>query len=350
MKKKSLIQKLPHNHFGTVGDKVINSLASGISCSVTGIPGYGMEFFAKFVANRLAQNPFKRKVCILNATDPQLVGAKYIKEVVYEALGITSMKPEGRYTVVVGEVLNAENKELYIFLSKLRWSLGDKLSILFVCNYTLIKDQESFIQYDSALFHPFYIIPVFDQEKTYNIISMNNTEFNWAIDNKYWPRIYMLSGGNPALIRNICMAMYEEGDQVLDSSKSLIMIEPLRTRIKDIVLAISELTIPDSLKLGIINSDLTPFSPLVSEYLHGNINQEISLLLNDLSDKEKVVISFMILKKGNYVTKELLAMILDQDLETYSEWAMYKFMQRLSLKAKRHFEIKNKRGVGWYLK
>src|SRR3989344_3775068 len=116
-----LVEQLPEDHFGKVVLDVINALTKGRNCSVYGIPGYGMEFFAKQVGILLIRTNPELKVVLLNSSDDffskkkdiieYLASYFFIEKPSYEK--INHFLNKNKVVIIVGEVLTSEHKDLF---------------------------------------------------------------------------------------------------------------------------------------------------------------------------------------------------------------------------------------------
>jgi hypothetical protein len=62
----SIIKKLPLEHFGSITKDVMTNLSNGQCGGIYGIPGYGMDFFAKHIALHMQQQYPDLKIILLN--------------------------------------------------------------------------------------------------------------------------------------------------------------------------------------------------------------------------------------------------------------------------------------------
>jgi hypothetical protein len=222
-------------------------------------------------------------------------------------------------------------------------------TVLVVANYTLLTQTEKFLLHDEDIFTPLKKIDLFDLEGIRRIIRINNEEYHWNTPLKYAKKIFFLSGGNPALVKYICMALYEESELILNHLDKLIAFQPLNYRLSEIAKLTTELSIEQQLKLGILNHNGTLFSGLLAEYLRVNELEGLDLMFPDLTKTDRRILSLFIRNPNRLIDKEQLSLVLEQNVENYSEWAIYKAVARLRDKVKDKYIIRTLKGRGWRL-
>lgn len=350
----SIIEKLPPDHFGKATEEIINLMLTGHSPGVYGIPGYGMNYFAKhlllqiekkypkiqsillnlsFESNKIKILKNQLSIIINNKTVNEITMAKYLKK--------------HKIMIVLTEVHSPNHPKLYNFLCALKELHQRNFTVLSVADYTLFKDTELYLENGRYLFTPLIKIDNFDLQGVRRIISLNNKEYNWNIPLDLTNKIFFLSGGNPALIYSLCMAIYYEGPRILKHTKKLLRHQPLNYRLSEIAKLIPKLTIEQQVDLGIINPNGTLFAELVSEYLKVNELEGLDKLFPDLTKTDRKILTLFIQNIDKVIDKDQLSLVLDQTADTYSEWAIYKAVARVRDKIKDRYTIKTLKGQGW---
>jgi hypothetical protein len=340
----SLVEKLPRNHFGDVTEKVLKDLKSGRCHSVYGLPGYGMEFFAKSILN-LVQTELPDFSSLLINVEHNKDSLKIFKE-----NNVEKFIENNKLVLVLAEVLTPKYADFFSYINHLKWLSKDNLSVLVVADYSMYSEHTSYLQVGPDIFHPLSIIKPFDYEKTVKIIELNNTEYNWNIPLKHARKIYNLSGGIPALTKYICMAMYEEGFELIENPAKLVSIQPLTKRLQDLSALITRVDVEKLKKLGLLDERNKLVSGLVRYYLDQEELNGLSIAFDDLSRNEKKLLKCFIDNVGNTINKDQIAIVLGQDLDTYSEWAIYKAVERLKAKVSDILTIESSYGTGWVLR
>lgn len=350
----SIIEKFPEYHFGSITQEVITNLLNGQCCGIYGTPGYGMNFFAKHIAFLIAKKYPKVKIILLNLeleNDKVKVLEKELSKVLDEKqvneINLAEYLQDHKIIVILGEVHHPRHRKLFKFLDALYSISRTNFTVLTVANYTLFKYTEKYLKNAPSIFTPLKKIPNFDLEGVKRIIKINNEEYNWNIPQKMARKILFLSGGNPALVKYICMALYEEGEKLLDRPKKLTKIQPLRHRLADIAALIPKLSIEEQIQLGILNNNGTIFSELLVEYLKENELDGLDKLFPDLTKTDRKILTLFIQNLEQIIDKDQLSLILDQTADTYSEWAIYKAVARVRDKIKDRYTIKTLKGRGW---
>ncbi len=339
----SLIKKLKQDHFGQVFSDVLETLVSSGCCGVYGLPGYGMEFFAKQVVYIIQQKYKEFGTLLINAD----LDNSYDH---LEKMNLEAYLQKNKLILVLGEVLTPEHYNLFKYINYLKWTARDNLSVLTVSNYTLYSDYEKYFDYASELFVKKYHVKPFDIDGTEKIIQLNNEEYNWHTPMKLSRIIHEYSGGNPAITKYICMACYEEGIELIDFPELLIKLQPLRKRIKDISRLIPVLDIEQQQHLNIFSPNGELFSKLLKYYLTEESAEFEPLVHTKLSKTEQKLMNHLKYFPNKIITKDQISIILGQSLDSYSEWAIYKTMERIKRKLNGILCIENVHGKGWIIK
>jgi len=353
---RSIIEKLPKDHFGQVTEEVIGNLLGRQNAGIYGLPGYGRDYFAKqiylilekehpeisviFLNMRLdndkvsvVQNELKR----LTKTDPldEVAFGKYLKS--------------HKIIVIINEVSDAKQGELFKYLSALRAINQTQFTVLVAANYTIYTQTDRYLKYSESIFFPLKRIDPFDIDRVKQIIQINNTEYNWQIPLDLTKKIYFLSGGNPALVKHICMILYEEGFELIEQPQKLAEYQPLKFRISQIAKLTTELSIEQQIYFGLITSNGSLFSSLLAQFLKSNEIDGMHLLFPDLTKTDRRILTLFVQNPNKIIDKEQLSIILEQSASSYSEWAIYKAVARLRDKVKDRYAIQTLKGRGWKL-
>lgn len=350
----SIIEKLPEDHFGSITREVLDNLLAGQCPGVYGIPGFGMDYFAKQIALLINKKYPKIQTILLNL-ELENNKVKVLEQEFTKILGSTNIDEinirkyleNNKIVVILSEVYRPNHKKLFTFLSAIRELNQQNFTVLTVADYTLFKHTDKYLKYATNLFTPLRRIPNFDMEGVKRIIKMNNTEYKWNTPLNFAKKILFLSGGNPALVYSICMAMYYEGELFLDHTKKLVKYQPLNFRLSEIAELIPKLTIEEQIQIGILNNNGTLFSELLIEYLKTNELEGLDKLFPDLTKTDRKILTLFIQNLGQIISKDQLSLILDQTADTYSEWAIYKAVARVRDKIRDKYTIKTLKGRGW---
>lgn len=350
----SIIEKLPEDHFGNITKEVLELLLNGQCCGIYGIPGYGMDYFAKHIALLINKKYPKINTFLLNL---ELVNnkikilekelSKIIKTSKVNDLNIANYLKSNKIIIILSEVYQPKYKKLFQFLNTLRELNQQNFTVLTVADYTLFKHTDKYLKYSSNIFTPLRRIPNFDLEGVKRIIKINNEEYNWNIPLNLTRKVLFLSGGNPALAYSICMAIYYEGKLILNRLKKLVKYQPLNFRLSEIADLITKLTIEEQIQIGILNNNGTLFSDLLVEYLKTNELEGLDKLFPDLTKTDRKIMTLFVQNLSKVINKDQLSLILDQTADTYSEWAIYKAVARVRDKIKDKYTIKTLKGRGW---
>ncbi len=350
----SVIEKLPPDHFGKVTEEIINLMLTGHSPGVYGIPGYGMNYFAKHLLLQIEDKYPKIKTILLNLSfesnkikilKNQL--SMIIKNKTVNEITMSKYLKKHKIMIVLLEIHSPNYPKLYKFLCALKELHQRNFIVLSIGDYTLYKDTDQYLENGRYLFIPLIKIDNFDLKGVRRIIEINNKEYNWNIPLNLTNKIFFLSGGNPALVYSICMAIYYEGERILRHPNKLIKQQPLNFRLSEIAKLIPKLTIEQQVDLGIINTNGTLFAELLSEYLRINELEGLDQLFPDLTKTDRKILTLFIQNRGKIIDKHQLSLILDQTADTYSEWAIYKAVARVRDKIKDRYTIKTLKGQGW---
>ncbi|MBN2015784.1 helix-turn-helix domain-containing protein [Candidatus Dojkabacteria bacterium] len=350
----SIIQQLPKDHFGSVTQEVLGLLSSGQCAGIYGIPGYGMDYFAKHIAlllntkypeielvflNLELEN---NKIDILEKEFSRITGQGKINEIT-----MAKYLESNKLVVILSEVYSPNYKRLFRFLSAIRELNQQNFTVLTVANYTIFKHADKYLQNGNNLFTPLRKIDNFGLEGVKRIIKINNDEYKWNIPLDLTKKILFLSGGNPALVYSICMAIYYEGEKILDHTRKLVKYQPLNFRLAEIAELITKLTIEEQIQIGVLNNNGTIFSELLVEYLKNNEIEGLDKLFPDLTKTDRKILTLFIRNPGIIIDKDQLSLILDQTADTYSEWAIYKAVARVRDKIRDRYTIRTLKGRGW---
>lgn len=339
MSKNELIQNLPTDHFGNIPSKIISTSSNSHSSVVSGIPGYGMEYLTKYLKHTLES--MSVQTLLINCSFPIPI-EKQIKKL-YKRI-------DGKKTVIIlSEILKPIEQRQLKFLIDLAWEFDHALSFISISDHTILANQDHFFATDNNIFVNNHYITPFSLDKTKWIIESNNNEYNWEIPISYTEKIHKLSGGNPALTKYICMVLYEEGQDLIDHPKTLMQHQPLKSRLQDITRAVLSLRIEQMHKIGLLNDNHNIFSTLVKASLSETKNDPLVGHLTDLSNTEKRILLGLLSNRGRITTKEQISIYQLQNSEEYSEWALYKAIERLRRKVIGVYEIKTVRGKGWMI-
>lgn len=351
----SVIEKLPEDHFGLLTQEVLELITNGLCCGIYGIPGYGMDFFAKHTALQINKKLPKIQTIILNLeldNDKKEVLNKELSRIInskkIDEIILNNYLSNNKIVIILSEVYNPKHIRLFKYLKAIRGINPTNFTTLTVANYTLFKNTDKYLQYGN-IFCPLKRIPNFDLDGVKRIIRINNNEYNWNIPLGLSRRILFLSGGNPALVKFICMAIYEEGKEILNYPKKLAKIQPLNHRLSDIADLITKLSVEEQIKIGILNNNGTLFSGLLVTFLKINELEGLDKLFPNLTKTDRKVLTLFIQNSGKIIDKDQLSLILDQTADTYSEWAIYKAVARVRDKIEDRYKITTLKGRGWRL-
>lgn len=352
----SIIERLPDNHFGEVGSKVMNNLLNGLCAVVYGIPGYGMDYFAKHMIYRIKKTNSKIYTIYLNLdleNDKKEVFDKEMKRIIetdhIDEINIGKFLSYNKIVVALTGVYNPNYPNFFRYIGAVRELNHNNFTVLTVANYTVHKNSQEYLQNGRHIFFPSFLIPNFDVEGVKRIIEINNEQYKWNTPLSLLKKIYFLSGGNPALVRNICMAVNAYGEKTLQNLKKLIKFESLGFRLAEIAELVTKLTIEEQIEIGLLNSNGTLFSGLLTEYLKESEIGVLDKIFPDLTRKDRKILGVFLQNPGIIIDKDQLSLILDQSVDTYSEWAIYKAIERVREKVKDKYQIKTLKGKGWRL-
>ncbi|MDD3647303.1 MAG: winged helix-turn-helix domain-containing protein [Candidatus Dojkabacteria bacterium] len=350
----SIIEKLPEKHFGKITEEVLHNLLNGQCTGIYGIPGYGMDYFAKQISLLIENNYPKVKTILLN---PELDNDKvkvlskelavFLKSTKIDEISISKYLKNNKIVIILSEIYNWRHKSLFKFLSAVRELNQQSFTVLTVADYSLFKNTNKYLEIANNLFTPLRQIRNFDLSGVKRIIKINNEEYRWNTPLSLSRKILFLSGGNPALVYCICMAMYYEGEKILDHPEKLAKYQPLNFRLSEIARLITILTIEEQIQLGILNNNGTLFSELLSTYFKEIEFEGMDKLFPDLTKTERKILTIFVQNKGKIVDKDQLSIVLGQKANTYSEWAIYKAVARVREKTKDRYIIKTLKGRGW---
>ena len=350
----SIIEKLPVNHFGKLTQEIIELLLNGHSPGIYGIPGYGMNYFAKHITLLIEKKYPKistillnlelenNKVEVLKSELSVIIQNKEVNEIT-----VSKFLENSKIVIILTEVHSPNYPKLFKFLCALKELHEKNFTVLSVADYSLFKNTEQYLKHGRYLFTPIIKIDNFDFDGVKRIIKINNEEYNWNIPLKLTKKILFLSGGNPALVYSICMSIYYEGERILNYPSKLVTYQPLNFRLSEIAKLITNLTIEEQIKLGILNNNGTLFAELLSQYLKTNELEGLDTLFPDLTKMERKILTLFIRNTGKVINKDQLSLVLDQTADSYSEWAIYEAIARVRDKIKDKYDISTLKGRGW---
>ena len=350
----SIIEKLPEKHFRKITEEVLHNLLNGQCTGIYGIPGYGMDYFAKQIALLLEKKFPQIRTILLN---PELDNNKikvlykelslFLKTTKIDEISVSHYLENNKIIVILSEVYHWKHKDLFKFLSAVRELNQQNFTVLTVADYTLYKYTNKYLETANNLFTPLRKIHNFDLSGVKRIIKINNEEYKWNTPLNLARKILFLSGGNPALVYCVCMAMYYEGEKILDHPEKLVKYQPLNFRLSEIAKLITILTVEEQIHLGILNNNGTVFSELLSTYIKEIEFEGMDKLFPDLTKTERKILTIFVQNKGKVIDKDQLSIILGQRADTYSEWAIYKAVARVRDKIENRYVIKTLKGRGW---
>lgn len=353
----SIISKLPRSHFGQLTDDVINLLTNGLCCSIYGIPGYGMDFFAKYTELEIRKNFPKINTILLNLeldNDKIKLLKDYLQKLLkaneLNEINLSKYLKNNKVIIILDKVFHYNYQNLFKYIRSIRGINTKNLTVFTTANYTILKYTNKYLESADNIFCPLKRLPNFDFEGIKRIIKINNEEYNWNIPSSYARKILFLSGGNPALAKYICMAMYEEGEKIINQPNKLVKVQPLNHRLSEIAELFTRLSIDEQIKIGLLNNNGTIFSDLVIEYLKTNEIEELDTLFPDLTKLDRKILTLFVRNTGKVINKDQLSIILEQTADNYSEWAIYKAVARVRDKIKDSYNIKTLKGRGWIMK
>jgi len=351
----SIIKKLPVDHFG-ITQEVINNLSSGQCGGIYGIPGYGMDFFAKHIALHMRERYPEIKIILLNLNLENKKTHVLEKELAH-LLGVAKIDDvnlrqklnTNRVLVILSEVYHPNYPKLFKMLKAICAINQKHFTVLVVASHTLLTQAKEYLTHDEGIFTPLKRIDPFDLEGVRRIIRINNEEYHWNIPLKHTKKIFFLSGGNPALVKYICMAIYEESELILNHLDKLSVFQPLNFRLSEIAQLTIKLSIEQQLQLGILNNNGTLFSGLLAEFLKDHELEGLDLMFPDLTKTDRRILTLFIQNPNRIIDKEQLSLVLEQSVDNYSEWAIYKAVARLRDKVRDKYTIRTLKGRGWRL-
>jgi CRISPR/Cas system-associated endoribonuclease Cas2 len=313
-----------------------------------------MDYFAKHIALLIGKKFPRIQTILLNLElDNNKVSVlkkelcKIVETDKIDEITISKYLENNKVIVILSELYRPNFKKLFKFVSALRELNQQKFVVLSVANYTLFKYTDKYLKYGKNLFTPLKKINNFDLDGIKRIIKINNSEYKWNIPLNLTKRILFLSGGNPALVYSICMAIHYEGEKILNHLPKLVKYQPLNFRLSEIADLFTKLNIEEQIKIGVLNNNGTIFSELLVEYLKNNEIEGLDKIFPDLSKTDRKILTLFIRNLGIIINKDQLCLILGQTADTYSEWAIYKAVARVRDKIKDKYNIKTLKGRGW---
>lgn len=353
---KGIIKKLPEDHFGEITHEVISYLTNGKCIGVYGLPGYGMDFFARQIKYLVKKNNPETAVIHLNLqfenNKVQVLQRRFswlINKPEIDEMDIAEYLKNRKVLVILGETHSYKYPKLFRQLYTLHSTNQKNFTILTIANYTLYKHKLKYMENGKLIFSSTELIKNFDKSGVRRIVRINNEEHNWGIPLEMTEKIYELTGGNPALVRALSVAIYEEGEQILDYPQKIIRQQPLNFRLTELANLIPVLSIDEQIHLGLLNENGKIFCKLLEDHLK-NEKSEKTYLFSQLTDSEEKLFQVFLDNPGKIINKDQISLILNQTVDSYSEWAIYKAVQRLRNKIEKEgYKISTLKGKGWLL-
>lgn len=353
----NIIELLPQNHFGQVGIDVIQKLVSSESVTITGAPGFGKIFFPQFIKYQIENNFADITVFRVSLN---LISSKSVEELnrhIAEQLETTPTKIESNLLeksktskiIVIVEGINDSLEHLVMqYLYGIRNINSSRIAILTIADYTIIRNDYLLQSKAQSLFSNLKVLQPFDLDGVKRIIDTNNRFYNWNTPINLADEIYQLSGGIPAIVKEISTYIH---DNFIDNFDSIELSQSpsLHSRVSDIVTIYIQESIELSKRLGIADAKGNLISKLAQSYIQAFSLNNVDYLFSDLSHDEKRLLSILLLNKDRIVSIEKLSQVLNQTSDNYSLWAIYKSVQRLRNKVKGRFEIKSIKGKGYLI-
>jgi len=156
-----------------------------------------------------------------------------------------------------------------------------------------------------------------------------------------------LSGGNFALLKELCRICHEQDEQILTHPNYLMQQPGIQSILQQIESFMFSKSIFQLLGQGIINNNGTLFSLLLQKYLQNNESNLIKRLFPHLSKTDQTLLSIFVNNPNKVIDKEQIALVLEQTADSDAGWAIYKAVERFKKKVKDSYPINTRKGLGW---
>jgi len=339
----AFIKKLPQNLFLNLSEELLPALMSGKNIGIYGIPGYGMNILADQIEDVLQKQP--KIICqrYNSQTDTK-----------FPKVRSNSLQKNGnkvhnskKHVLILNQVRNPRRKFFKNDFKELRKTFPSNTSILVIGNHSLLYQREEYSA--NNLYTHLLKNQPFNLRNVQRIVRIFNEQYNWKISEKLAKEIFFLTGGNYNLLKSVCQIAHEYSEEIISNQKALLSIYPLKYHISRIANILPQLDLDQLLEIGIIHHNGTIFSPLVAKFLKKFELPYISNLFPNLTETDRKVLSIFVQNSNTIISKDHIALFLDQSAGIASKWGIYKAVERMKDKIKDNpnISIKTVKGQGW---
>lgn len=354
---KNIFEELPLNHFGLITNQVIDLLLAGQSVTVYGMPGCGRTYFGKIIQLNLDNNPACLKVFHFTSPIGSIKPDKEIIDTLITQLHLNrrNFQHDLQHYLTTRQVILIfarteeyfQNTKVATLLNRLRDISIGKLVILTCFEDDIIVNYSYYGNLCRSLFLNLVPIPPFDLAGTKRILETNPKKNNQPYSPIVIKKILTLSGGNPALIKYLGLAVQNNSSEALNNINVLIHDPAIGVKLSNLYAVTISQTESMLQKLGIIKTNKKLFSPLLEHYLKTYELDNIDEIIPGLTSQERKILTYFLKNKGKLITKDRLAFWLGLTTETFSLWAIYQAVSRLKRKIKGKYQLKTLKDQGY---
>ncbi|MCA9381778.1 helix-turn-helix domain-containing protein [Candidatus Dojkabacteria bacterium] len=332
---------LPEDYFNNLYKFISQDINKTDNVLISVLKGCGSKTSFLFLRKHLLQNKVAETIHLFDLF-LQNNNKQSLREVISDA-------KVGDLLVIRNLHLSSNPQDFLEELNSLLLDKDFKLPVLAFANHEGIVSPNKYSAKSTPFFSKKYNLTPFSMEELIRMIEISSDYYNWDINPNEYDTLYKLSGGNPRLVKHICINNVEQGIKYSD----------LETNINDAtnnyeLAYLAELYVKydkaNLTKLGITDNEGKIKSLLFVEYLKTLNSDFIEKLFPHLSDLEIKVLSILFLNLNQIVRIEKIGDIIYPDPDDYSLWAIYKLISRLKPKVKSQFIIDNVKGKGYIMR
>lgn len=348
----SFIEKLPLNFFGVDAFYLAEQLSKHKSFSVNGIPGFGASELIKqltiLIQRRWPQTKVFNVKFFSNDNDFETINELLSK--IEKSIGSINKNQLIKQTTILIDSSDCPiSNKILILLNDFYERNKAFLSIANIGKEVAIEPIKNSQLMNNKLFKHKNVATGISFTNVQKYLSLLADTRNITLSPTMTKKLFFLSGGNFQLLKTLSLLCYEQGEAILDRSGYLIHRGEIEIILRAMLSFVVNKDITDLLNLGIITSNGSLFSNLLTEYLKIYEEQNFDILFPKLTKTDRKLLSIFISNPGKIVDKDQIVLVLEQTANTDAGWSIYKAVERFKKKIQHQYPIRMVKGQGWML-
>ena len=192
------------------------------------------------------------------------------------------------------------------------------------------------------------------ETRSFQLLDLDNVEefITSYTEDTFPPRVYKdiltMSGGNQLLVYIMGEILKYRSHREL-TKDNILKLTTVKEFFKQIAKEILTSPINDLIRQQIVNRNGTLFTSLIKSHLSEKENYDFKILFPKLTQNDRKLLTAFVRNPNTILNKENISLLLHKRLDSRSDWAIYKAVERFKKKVKKIVHIEKIKGEGWKL-